>query len=351
MLRIVRLLCDGEYHSGEELGKTLNITRSAIWKLVKQLSQWDLEVESRTGLGYRIPNGLKLLDIPSIQNHIEAKQLALLDKIEIFTTLPSTNDYLMNKKSEPKETCAQVQFQNQACFAEMQTQGKGRLGRPWYSPFAKNIYLSLLWHFPKDISELSGLSLATATAILKTLQKFGIAEAGLKWPNDILWKNQKLAGTLIEVSGEAHDTTRTVIGIGLNVAVCCPTTQKINQPWTDLQTILDANTNSKLQKEQEESLKAKSILDRNRLSGLLLNELIQTLTLFQEEGLRPFLPYWQEHDLSKNKAVSLITPHHVQKGLCLGINDRGYCLLKTENGEILSFSTGEISLRLASSEK
>lgn len=318
--KLIDILCDGKFHSGEQLGKSLGITRSAIWKFVKQLKTWDIEIESVTKKGYCIQNGLNLLKEEKILSNIENKQKALISEIQIFDSLPSTNDYLLTSCSTKLEKC-------QICFAERQTAGKGRLGRTWVSPFAKNIYLSLLWHFPRDPSELSGLSLAVAIAITETLKTFGITEhLSVKWPNDVLWKYKKLAGTLIEFSCEANNICSTVIGIGLNIDMPDTYQEKISQPWIDIKTI------------------TRDSIDRNVLAGVLLNELLKALVLFQNEGLKPFIPLWQTLDSTFGQSVSVTTPTTVLQGINRGINAQGHFLLENAQNEIKSYSSGEISI-------
>lgn len=327
---LIQILSDGEFHSGERLGKQLSLTRSAIWKLIKQLACWDLEIESVTNKGYCIPGGLTLLETAKISSFIKKSQKSQLEQIEIFDSLPSTNDYLLNVKST--NASPEAPKKNRACFAEKQTQGKSRRGRTWVSPFAKNIYLSLLWHFEKDPSELSGLSLAIAIATVKTLHAFGIAkDFGIKWPNDVLWENHKLIGILIELSGEANDVCNAVIGVGLNVNM--PNSalydRNISQPWTDLQRL----SNQKI--------------DRNKLAGILLNNLIATASLFQKQGLAAFLPQWQKLDLTFNKPVTIITNTTELQGIGRGINEHGHFLLEIKPGQIKHFPSGEVSLRLS----
>lgn len=314
--KLVSLLSDGAFHSGSTLGETLGLTRSAIWKIIQQFPAWDIPIESVTGKGYRIPNGLSLLDKNKIQPYLSAPLL-----IEIYDSLPSTNDYLMGQLSSLEPRC---------CLAERQTQGKGRRGRHWISPFARNIYLSLLWHFPQDLSELSSVSLITSIGIVRVLHSLGISEGlGLKWPNDVLWNYKKLAGALIELSGEAHQSSSAVIGVGLNVNMPAIPGQKITQSWTDLSKIT-----------------GQPLLNRNQIAGLLLNEILQNLKLFQDKGFSPFIDTWQSLDFTFGKSVSIITPTQILKGIGRGINDKGYILLELETGEIKPFSSGEISVCL-----
>ncbi len=303
------------------MGKVLGITRGAVWKLIKQLKAWDLDIYSITNRGYQIPNGLALLESRKILSYLPPEQKAQVSKIEIFDTLPSTNDYLLNS---PHNSFSE----NQVCFAEKQTKGKGRRDRNWYSPFAKNIYVSIRWNFAKDPSELPGLSLVVGTALIEALRHFGIdSRLGIKWPNDVLFENQKLAGILIELSGVSNEFCSAIIGVGLNVQM--PTETKIlNQNWTDLQKISPKK------------------IDRNQLAGILLNELIKTLLLFQTQGFGAFQKKWQALDLTLDAPVSIITPTAEIQGIGKGIDKHGNFLLEVTPGVIKSFSSGEVSLRL-----
>lgn len=349
--QVLQTLSDGEFHSGADLGKSLGLTRSAIWKLTQQFKSYGIEFESVTGKGYRIPGGFSLLDSQKIQaalNYATPASLSLTlspsassssspssslpyPEIEIWDTLASTNDYLMDKVSSKTSALDPSRDKNLCCLAERQTHGKGRQGKTWASPFGSNIYFSLLWHFNADLSELSGLSLVTAIALATVFNQWGIREdLGLKWPNDVLWKKQKLAGVLIEVSGETQHKSRAVIGIGINVRMPKESGKKINQNWTDMSQI----TGQKI--------------DRNLLVAALLTELISNLERFQKDGFSVFMKDWQALDLCFNQKVSLIRTNEIIPGKGQGINEKGHFLLKDALNKIQAFSSGEISLKLDS---
>ena len=337
---LLRTLSDGNYHSGSILGKKLNLTRSAIWKIIKQIRNYGINVEAKTNLGYRIPEGLELLDKKKILQYLNIKHDFDPDKILIFDELPSTNTYLIeliktkkNKyrgdKINPSNSEIRLGSEEYICFAEHQTAGKGRLGRKWFSPFAQNIYLSILWQFFREPHELSGLGLVTAVTIVETLKDYGIKNGlSLKWPNDVLWQNRKLAGILIELSGETHHVYNAIIGVGLNVNMPQKIEEKIDQPWCDVAQITN------------------SIPKRNKLAGLLLNHLLSALTIYQNLGLKPFIKKWQKLDATYGKKVTIITPQQKILGVGLGIDEKGYFLLKDNHNKILTFASGEISLKL-----
>jgi BirA family biotin operon repressor/biotin-[acetyl-CoA-carboxylase] ligase len=261
------------------------------------------------------------LELNKLVSEITPSHYRLLEKIELFEVLPSTNDYLLGMLPQrvPKP---------QAVFAESQSAGKGRLGRQWYSPLAQNIYFSLLWYFPNAYL-LSGLSLATAVAIARVLQRYGIEKGiGVKWPNDVLWQNRKLAGTLIEVSCQSTVPCCAVIGIGLNVNMSQQNSYTISQPWSSVSQIIG------------------STADRNKLAGVLLDELIKTLLLFQDAGIAPFIETWNALDITRDQMVTVHTPLATFTGKGQGINLQGHFLLQVAK-EIKVFSGGEVSLRCA----
>lgn len=126
-----------------------------------------------------------------------------------FLSIDSTNRFLKELKTSPELSI---------CCAEQQTQGRGRFGRQWLSPFGENIYFSSRWQLTGCLATLSSLSLVVGLAVLASFQDHAFRhELQLKWPNDILWGEKKLAGILIEINAEPNDMAQVIIGIGLNV--------------------------------------------------------------------------------------------------------------------------------------
>lgn len=314
---LLELLSDGVFHSGSNLGKNLCLTRGAIWKLIKQLNKYDIEIEAKTHLGYRIPGGLELLDKKIICNYIKSKYKDFSNNMIILDETASTNPYA-------KENNVNI------CLAESQSEGRGRLGKKWFSPYGKNIYLSLLYNFVKEPSELSGLSLAIAIAVASTLESYGIKKnISLKWPNDVLWQKRKIAGILIDVYGEANCSCQAVIGVGLNVKMKQKTYLEINQPWCDVAQIIN------------------DVPQRNKLAGLLINELLSAATEFQKNGLKSFLKKWKELDIAYGNKVTITTSQKQKiSGIGQGVNDKGHFLLKDSSGKIQCFAAGEVSLKI-----
>ncbi len=319
--KVLQMLADGEFHSTEQLGEALSVTRSAILKSIQELSEgYQLRLDLVAGKGYRLANKIERLDKELISANLKKITLMQLDEIIILGQIDSTNDYLMKR--------VRLRGPNIACFAEQQTQGKGRRGRQWISPFGHNIYHSLLWSFSKDASEIMGLSLAIAVAGLEALQEYGIKKnLALKWPNDIYYGNKKLSGILLEMSAQAHDTCQVVIGIGINTQLPPEEAKQIDQPFTSLEEIL------------------KTPVSRNKLAGILLNHLIRAIQLFDKEGLAPFLNRWESYDYLKNRKIHLENQGKKISGIMQGISNQGALLLETD-GKIHSYFSGDTSVKI-----
>jgi BirA family biotin operon repressor/biotin-[acetyl-CoA-carboxylase] ligase len=194
------------------------------------------------------------------------------------------------------------------------------------SPFGKNIYLSMLWSFSGGIGSLEGLSLVIAIAVERALTELGVDQAKLKWPNDVYLNNKKLAGILLEVSGEYSGHCQVVIGIGLNVKLSEYDAESIDQPWAQLSEYL---TNA----------------DRNAIAAAVINHLIKAIEEFDKNGFAPFKDYWTERDAFLGKEVDLVLPNSVRSGVAQGVNAKGELLLKTAAG-LETVNAGELSLRL-----
>ncbi len=323
---LIQSLADGKFHSGERLAQQLGISRAAIWKQIKGLrEQWGVEIHAVTGRGYRLPHPLELLQQEEILKRLPQKTKSILSGLEIHGSIDSTNEYLMQQAADEAST-------GQVCLAERQTAGRGRRGRKWVSPYGSNIYLSILWQFSLAPMELSGLSLAIGLAIVRTLNQLGIKQVGLKWPNDILWQEQKLAGLLLEVTGESEGPSQVVLGIGLNTRLSDQQAGGIDQPWVDLASIPGGEN-----------------IGRNQLAAELIHQLINALECFETQGLLPLLNEWRQQDLYHNKIVALRMGNRTIVGRHVGIDKNG-ALLLSHAGEIKAYFAGEVSLRSGQGE-
>lgn len=323
-LQLLRLLADGDVHSGEKLGNLLGISRAAVWKYLQHLIVLGIDVKSDKGRGYSISGGLSLLSAPSIKSLLDATAKPLVEEIDIFYQIESTNSHLMQKKSS--SGCV--------CLSESQTGGRGRRGRHWFSPFAKNIYFSVGWEFEGGVAALEGLSLVVGLVIVKALATFGLSDILLKWPNDVLYNNKKLGGILIELAGDPAGNCKAIIGIGLNVEMNPEqvANSAIDQPWIDIKSIA-------------EEVALVRVPSRNEIVAAILNQLMPMLKNYQQLGFEFYRGEWMRSMAFLEREVVLSHGVTNKFGVLRGVSSSGaLCLLVGGQEELVH--GGELSLRL-----
>jgi len=316
MLPLLRLLQDGRFHSGEALGAALGVSRSAIWKQLQSLeAELALPVHRVRGRGYRLESQLVLLDegVLAVSESVGGWPLTVLQSVD------STNAEVLRRLG-----CGQVPpF---IVLAERQTAGRGRRGRNWVSPFGENLYYSLALQVDGGMRQLEGLSLVVGLALLRALRIAGVVTAGLKWPNDVLVDGRKIAGILLELSGDPADVCHVVIGIGVNVNMLAEK-GAIDQPWTSMRAELGR------------------LVDRNEFVCELNRQLSLYLGVHEKHGFSVFRDEWQENHLWQGRHVTLATGANPVEGVVLGVDQAGAIRLRVAGVE-QNFSGGELSLRL-----
>ena len=220
--KILQVLKDGEFHSGESLGERLGVSRTAVWKQLQKLEAIGLQLESVKGTGYKVPAGFELLDEKHIRDQLSVPPELELAQLEIFQSIDSTNKYLSERADRPE-------YVRSVVLAESQLSGRGRRGKTWVSPFAANIYLSTLWGFERGAEALGGLSLAVGVAVRRALLQVGLKDVQLKWPNDIYVGQKKLGGILLEMLGDPAGHCSVVVGVGINVSMPVEAGEAIDQ--------------------------------------------------------------------------------------------------------------------------
>lgn len=312
-LTLISILSDGEFHSGEQLGERLGMSRAAINKHIQTLRDWGVDVFTVPGKGYSLPEPIQLLNEDLIRGSINEGAVTVLPVID------STNQYLLDRLASLRS--------GDACVAEYQQAGRGRRGRKWFSPFGANLYLSMYWRLEQGPAAAIGLSLVIGIVMAEVLQSLGADKVRVKWPNDLYLLDRKLAGILVELTGKTGDAAQIVIGAGINLAMRRVESDVINQGWINL---------------QEAGIK----IDRNTLAVRLIKELRAALVLFEQEGLAPYLPRWEKLDNFIHRPVKLIIGEKEIFGTSRGIDMQGALLLE-QDGVIKPWMGGEISLRSA----
>ncbi len=320
---LLTILADGEFHSGTELSELMGISRSAVWKQVNSLAEQGIDIKALSGKGYRLAMPSELLDKQLIMRSLAATTQAQITALEVHQQIESTNSYLVTLTHSDSNASGIF------CVAEQQTAGKGRRGRHWVSPFGQNIYLSLLWKFQEGSASLSGLSLAIGVAVIQTLNLHGIQEVGLKWPNDIYWRQKKLGGILVEVSGESNGPCSAVIGLGLNLYLPKEEAQSIEQDWVDIFHIMGE----------------KHGISRNQLLVTLIEKMIGVTASYTGASFAKYCDQWRQYDCMQAQQVNLYMGSQKIAGIVRGINDEGLLLLETSDGMMHSYASGEVSFR------
>lgn len=320
--RLLKKLQDGQFHSGEALALEFKVSRSAVSNHIRALNILGLEIFSVKGRGYQLANSIELLCIDKILRALPSNSQHKIGLIQVENLVSSTND-IVKVKSQNLETSES----GYCCLAEAQSAGRGRRGRTWVSPYASSLYLSMLWRFSSGYQAMAGLSLMVGVVVNDTLRELGIADCQLKWPNDIYHNSQKLAGILIEVEGQIGASVSAVIGIGVNMRLPYDI-EGISQAFTDIHHV------------------SETPISRNTFAALLIHNLWHALSIFEKQGLVPFMARWQAADLYHLKPVKLIAGDTIILGISQGIDATGALLLERQ-GKIEAFHGGEISVRPA----
>ncbi len=292
------------------------------------VAAWPMELGTPEDLGlltrgdsiFLRPNA-ELLSPSHIHTSLSKRAARWLSSLEVLRVIGSTNDRLM-LLAETESVDGVV------CIAELQTKGRGRRGRTWFSPFAGSLALSLGVALDRAVHDLGGLSLVVGLAVLDCLRDLGVADLALKWPNDIFLGGRKLGGILVELKsqpGASAARVEAVIGIGLNVDVPATVRGAIDQAVTDL-------------------VAEGYVVSRNVLAGRLVSSLVDYVKEFERVGFAPMCDLFNDHHLLHRRTCEIAQGEGVVVGRVAGVTEVGEILLETDSGT-LAFAAGEVSLR------
>lgn len=313
----LRLLADGEFHSGAAVARRLEVSRASVWHALNEAQDCGIAVHRVHGRGYRLAEPLDWLDPDRIRR--EAAALGL--DVEVLDTCESTNSLLLARAAAGAPS-------GSVLVAEWQTAGRGRLGRAWHAGLARSLTFSLLWRFRQGAAGLAGLSLAVGVGVARGLERVG-AGVALKWPNDLLWQDAKLGGILIEMHGDMLGPSAAVIGIGLNVRVPASERERIGQPVADLVEAAGAP------------------LRRDDILLAVLRETAAAAGRFADDGFPAFRAAWGDRHAHGGRAVAMHLPDgSVCEGVAEGVDDQGAFLVRGRDG-VRRFVSGDVSLRAA----
>jgi BirA family biotin operon repressor/biotin-[acetyl-CoA-carboxylase] ligase len=310
---LLSLLADGRTHAGATLATQLGVTRGAVWARIQRLQALGVEVHAIPGKGYRLPRPFERLDAALITNALPPAWQGGLAALECLPVTDSTNERLLQRVQTGN-------IHRQALFADYQTAGRGRRGDAWLAPPGSGICVSLGWRFDTPPSGMGALGLAVGVAVAECVTGLGASGIALKWPNDVLHEGGKLAGILIEMRAEHGGPSTVVVGVGLNLWLPGEVRARIEQPVTDLESILP------------------TMPSRNIVAARLLSSLAEALETFARAGFAPFVPLWSRHDGLRDRRVRLELPGRSVEGIARGVDAQGLLCIEHAGGREMFLS-------------
>jgi len=311
--RIIQFLKESDgYISGEEMSQRLNMSRAAIWKHMQELRAQGYEIAAVPHLGYQLvtsPDKLMSYDIQrGLNTHIIGKKIIILE------TVNSTMDEAFRLGNENFQEGTVV-------CAESQSKGRGRLGRAWTSPKGKGLYFSFILRPSLPLNQLAQLTLMSAVALAEAIENISNLKPLIKWPNDILLDNLKLAGILTELRAESDQVRFVIVGIGLNVNTSAH------------QLIAGAN-----------SLKGATgkIFDRSQVFQAILQSLDKWYAKLLNHEFNLVIEEWKRRSGTLKKRVRFTDPSGVIEGEAIDLDEDGALLIRKDNGIIVKKSAGDI---------
>jgi BirA family biotin operon repressor/biotin-[acetyl-CoA-carboxylase] ligase len=323
---LVALLADGALHSAADLSRTLGVSGAVLQRLVDELREHGVPVESRPDSDYCLPGPVELLDVALIAHRLAALGWRLGQRLEVLFETDSTNVRL-------NEAPAPAPHEPRVLFAELQQAGRGRRGRSWLAPFGSGLTLSVAWTFAESPHGLQALGLAVGAGVAEALRRAGAADVQVKWPNDLVWHGRKLGGLLLQLRSEAGGPASVVAGLGLNLELRPAARAQLDvpgaQPTTDLREAMGGR-----------------LPGRNELAATVSAALLDTLSEFERAGFAPFASRWRALDALAGAQVRVTQADGAVEGEACGTDADGALLVRVD-GTLRRFHSGEVSLRAA----
>lgn len=315
---ILRLLRGkaGEYVSGEEFSQVLGVSRTAIWKQVRQLRELGYTVEAVPSRGYRLAGAPDTLIPAEVMAGLDTRRIG--QEVVYYQEADSTNV----RAHELGEAGA---AEGTVVIADRQTAGKGRLGRRWESPSGVNLYTSVLLRPPILPWHASQLTFLSAVAVARAVEEIGGLAPTVKWPNDVLLRGKKLAGLLNEMSSETEGIHFVVLGIGVNLNMRADQfPPDLRYPATSL------------------ALERGAPVSRTAFARALYRHLDALYELYLEQGFAPILHSWEAFFDLTGKPVAVDVPRGSLRGRVAGLDDDGALLLRLEDGTVERILAGDV---------
>jgi BirA family biotin operon repressor/biotin-[acetyl-CoA-carboxylase] ligase len=303
--------------SGQEISRRLKVSRTAVWKRLKRLRTLGYEIEASTRSGYRLIQSPDHLTPSEINPILKTKWMGRT--IHHFQTLDSTN-------SKAYQLALNGAKEGEVVISESQGKGRGRLGRQWFSPPFLNLYLSVILRPKISPHQASLITLMTAVATADAIQKFSGLLPLIKWPNDILLRDRKVAGLLNEIHSEMDRIHFVILGVGVNLN-------------------MDEKMFSKEIRAVATSLKIEmgQTVSRKAFLQIFLQELEKWYSIFLEEGGAVILKAWRDRAHIKGRQVKVTSFGETVAGIAIDVDSDGALILETEDGKQKRVVAGDVS--------
>lgn len=312
------LNAEGEFVSGEEISRNLSISRTAVWKHVNKLRDMGYEFEAVSRKGYRLVTKPDSIDATALQLALETT---------VFGRKAIILNSTLSTQGDVQHMAEQGQGEGTVVLAEKQTGGRGRFGRKWFSPPGRGIWMSVLMRPELALQKTPQLTLLTGVAVCRAIRSYTGADAGIKWPNDLLIDGRKVCGILLESTVEDHELRYCIAGIGVDVNF---------DPKDYPEDLISIATSLKMETGQT--------IDRTKLAAAILSELERLYYLYQKEGFGVISSLWEALSVSMNREIKVANPQGIIEGTAIGLDPSGALILEKKNGERESVYSGEVSL-------
>ena len=318
---ILRLLRShpSDFVSGEEISRLLKLSRTAIWKRVRNLRTLGYVIEALPRRGYRLIQSPDLLLPSEIDPLLRTEWMG--KKVHYFNSVDSTN-------STAYQLALDGAKEGEVVIGESQEKGRGRLGRQWVSPPFLNLYLSVVLRPKIPPHQASLITFMAAVAAAETIERHSGLTPSIKWPNDLLLREKKVAGLLNEIHSETDRIHFIILGMGVNLN-------------------MDAKEFPKDIRTQATSLKAEKgrPVSRKAFAALLLEELERWYDIFLKEGGAPVLKAWRDRAQIQGKEVRVTSFDEVQIGRAVDVDSDGALILETRGGERKRIVAGDVEYK------
>lgn len=307
--------------SGADLSDKLGVTRAAIWARIEELRSLGYDIEASPHHGYRLLSVPDVLHRDDLLSLVRGTRVIGRD-IQVFQETSSTNDVV-------ERLARDGVGQGTVVFAESQTKGRGRLGRKWVSAAGKGLWFSVLLRPDLRPQDATQLTIIAATAVARALHRYDLVPS-IKWPNDILIGDRKLAGVLTELAAEIDRIRYVILGIGINVN---STLSDFPPDVRGIATSLRIETGAPVR--------------RAELAASILRELDSDYDRLCHGGFASIAEEWARQCATLGQRVSIRVGERTVHGQAEALDDSGALLLRTSHGHLERIVGGDVTLEKA----